>query len=227
MGRQGEIHKSFDELSDAGKSAPPQEDAPGPVPRRPLPRPRQRLLPRGSGPGEDTGRGFRACSIRTTGSPTAPWWMGSARYRTRRLSARVPLRTGEVEPDQKESEFFCNETANRFFCLRDADHGGRQARGIRPGRRRKRRTLKPLRNSGRSCTGRRRDWHYTDAQGKKWIYRKTPFGVSRMEDKPDTRPAVQAVRPGGCKGHRETERTFCSSVPALSAPRSGGRRRPN
>jgi hypothetical protein len=26
---------------------------------------------------------------------------------------------------------------------------------------------------------------YTDPQGKKWIYRKTPFGVVRMEDKGD------------------------------------------
>jgi hypothetical protein len=25
---------------------------------------------------------------------------------------------------------------------------------------------------------------YTDATGKKWIYRKTPFGVMRLEDKP-------------------------------------------
>src|SRR5580704_18132223 len=25
---------------------------------------------------------------------------------------------------------------------------------------------------------------FTDAQGKKWIYRKTPFGVARLEDKP-------------------------------------------
>ena len=29
------------------------------------------------------------------------------------------------------------------------------------------------------------DYHYTDAQGKKWIYRKTPFGVAKLEDKPD------------------------------------------
>jgi hypothetical protein len=28
------------------------------------------------------------------------------------------------------------------------------------------------------------DYHYTDPQGKKWIYRKTPFGVTRMEDTP-------------------------------------------
>ncbi len=27
-------------------------------------------------------------------------------------------------------------------------------------------------------------YRYTDPQGKKWIYRKTPFGVSRAEDKP-------------------------------------------
>src|ERR1022692_4310867 len=25
---------------------------------------------------------------------------------------------------------------------------------------------------------------YTDAQGKKWIYRQTPFGLSKAEDKP-------------------------------------------
>jgi hypothetical protein len=28
------------------------------------------------------------------------------------------------------------------------------------------------------------DYHYTDTQGKKWLYRKTPFGVTRMEDTP-------------------------------------------
>ncbi len=33
-------------------------------------------------------------------------------------------------------------------------------------------------------------WHYTDAQGNKWVYRKTPFGVARMEDKPDPREQV-------------------------------------
>jgi hypothetical protein len=27
-------------------------------------------------------------------------------------------------------------------------------------------------------------WAHTDAQGKKWRYRKTPFGVTRWEDKP-------------------------------------------
>lgn len=27
-------------------------------------------------------------------------------------------------------------------------------------------------------------FHYTDAQGKKWLYRKTPFGVAKAEDKP-------------------------------------------
>jgi hypothetical protein len=31
-------------------------------------------------------------------------------------------------------------------------------------------------------------YRYTDAQGKKWIYRKTPFGIARLEDTPvDTR----------------------------------------
>ncbi len=29
-------------------------------------------------------------------------------------------------------------------------------------------------------------YRYTDKEGKKWIYRKTPFGISRWEDKPPT-----------------------------------------
>jgi hypothetical protein len=34
---------------------------------------------------------------------------------------------------------------------------------------------------------------FTDAQGKKWIYRKTPFGLARLEDKPaDTKAAAPA-----------------------------------
>jgi hypothetical protein len=32
-------------------------------------------------------------------------------------------------------------------------------------------------------------FHYTDAQGKKWIYRQTPFGVARLRDVPDNQPA--------------------------------------
>jgi hypothetical protein len=31
-------------------------------------------------------------------------------------------------------------------------------------------------------------FRHTDAQGKKWIYRKTPFGVARMEDRPSEPP---------------------------------------
>lgn len=27
-------------------------------------------------------------------------------------------------------------------------------------------------------------YRYTDSKGKKWIYRKTPFGIARVEDKP-------------------------------------------
>ena len=34
-------------------------------------------------------------------------------------------------------------------------------------------------------------WRYTDAQGKNWIYRKTPFGVSRSSA--DEKPAVQEL----------------------------------
>ena len=35
---------------------------------------------------------------------------------------------------------------------------------------------------------------FTDAQGKKWIYRKTPFGLARLEDKPaDTTAAAPSA----------------------------------
>ncbi len=34
-------------------------------------------------------------------------------------------------------------------------------------------------------------FRYTDAQGKKWLYRNTPFGVSRVEDKPKVETAPQ------------------------------------
>ena len=34
-------------------------------------------------------------------------------------------------------------------------------------------------------------WTYTDAKGKKWIYRQTPFGIAKAEDKPaEAQPAA-------------------------------------
>ena len=35
-------------------------------------------------------------------------------------------------------------------------------------------------------------YSYTDAQGKKWIYRATPFGVARLEDLPPAQTAAAA-----------------------------------
>jgi hypothetical protein len=37
-------------------------------------------------------------------------------------------------------------------------------------------------------------YRYTDPQGKKWIYRKTPFGIARIEDKPADTAAESAQR---------------------------------
>lgn len=40
-------------------------------------------------------------------------------------------------------------------------------------------------------------YHYADPQGKKWIYRKTPFGIARLEDSPadaDARTAESQKR---------------------------------
>jgi len=42
------------------------------------------------------------------------------------------------------------------------------------------------------------DYHYTDPEGKKWIYRKTPFGVSRLEDTPENAaPKAEAASGAG------------------------------
>ena len=38
---------------------------------------------------------------------------------------------------------------------------------------------------------------FTDAQGKKWIYRKTPFGLARWEDKPAEVTAAPAASGDG------------------------------
>ena len=42
------------------------------------------------------------------------------------------------------------------------------------------------------------DYHFTDPQGKNWIYRKTPFGVSRLEDTAE--PVAAQARPSSAGG---------------------------
>jgi hypothetical protein len=38
-------------------------------------------------------------------------------------------------------------------------------------------------------------FRYTDAQGKKWLYRKTPFGVAKIEDSGDAAKPAAPVAP--------------------------------
>jgi hypothetical protein len=38
-------------------------------------------------------------------------------------------------------------------------------------------------------------WRYTDAAGKKWLYKRTPFGVSRYEDLGQSTAATPKPRP--------------------------------
>ena len=38
-------------------------------------------------------------------------------------------------------------------------------------------------------------YRFTDPQGKVWLYRKTPFGVSRWEDKPVPQPVIEEKNP--------------------------------
>jgi hypothetical protein len=47
------------------------------------------------------------------------------------------------------------------------------------------------------------DYRYTDSEGKKWIYRKTPFGPVRLEDTPERDAAKTAAARGA--GIKATE----------------------
>jgi hypothetical protein len=40
------------------------------------------------------------------------------------------------------------------------------------------------------------DYHYTDPQGKKWIFRRTPFGVAKLADTSELPPATVAAVAG-------------------------------
>jgi hypothetical protein len=62
---------------------------------------------------------------------------------------------------------------------------------------------KPMAIPSDAVLGEDGDYHYTDPQGKKWIYRRTPFGVTRMEDSPE-RAAVKAAAANGA-GIKATE----------------------
>lgn len=51
------------------------------------------------------------------------------------------------------------------------------------------------------------DYHYTDPEGKKWIYRKTPFGVSRLEDTAENAaPKADAASGGGITAFDEGDK---------------------
>ena len=62
---------------------------------------------------------------------------------------------------------------------------------------------KPLPIPAEAVLGADGDYRYTDTQGKKWLYRKTPFGVTRMEDTPQF-TSTRAADPTGA-GIKATE----------------------
>ena len=62
---------------------------------------------------------------------------------------------------------------------------------------------KPMAIPSDAVLGEDGDYHYADPQGKKWIYRKTPFGVTRIEDSPE-RAAAKAAAANGA-GIKATE----------------------
>ena len=51
------------------------------------------------------------------------------------------------------------------------------------------------------------DFHYTDPQGKKWIYRQTPFGVARLEEKSEAQTnALMADKAAGIKATEDGDK---------------------
>ena len=51
------------------------------------------------------------------------------------------------------------------------------------------------------------DFHYTDPQGKKWIYRQTPFGVARLEEKTEAQTnALMADKAAGIKATEDGDK---------------------
>ncbi len=51
-------------------------------------------------------------------------------------------------------------------------------------------------------------YSYTDPAGKKWVYRKTPFGVSRMEDKGESADAAgQGTKPADAEAWKQVTAT--------------------
>jgi len=56
------------------------------------------------------------------------------------------------------------------------------------------RTVKPIEIPKGAVESQPGTFRHTDAAGKKWTYRKTPFGVSREEDKPAA-AAAEPVKP--------------------------------
>jgi hypothetical protein len=69
-------------------------------------------------------------------------------------------------------------------------------------------------------------WRYTDARGKNWVYRKTPFGVSRTEDtgvRPDPRvESASQERPASAdNAMRRALAGASSAAPEISAAADG------
>jgi hypothetical protein len=62
---------------------------------------------------------------------------------------------------------------------------------------------KPMAIPSDAVLGEDGDYHYTDPEGKKWIYRRTPFGVTRLEDSPERAAAKTAAANGA--GIKATE----------------------
>jgi hypothetical protein len=64
---------------------------------------------------------------------------------------------------------------------------------------------KPLAIPADAVLGADGDYRYTDADGKKWIYRKTPFGVARLADTSEL-PAAKVAAIAGIKATEDGDK---------------------
>jgi len=72
-------------------------------------------------------------------------------------------------------------------------------------------TVKPLEIPKDAVESEPGNFHYADSDGKKWIYRKTPFGVSRTEDK----PADSVTAPAATSAAAPSAKTTDAAIKAV------------
>src|SRR4051812_42658113 len=116
-------------------------------------------------------------AIPTIVTPRGPWFKAGKRFRSRHPSA---AHAGGSRQESKENSMKFAFAMLISACLLSAPDPQQNKQPAQPPAK----LIKPLTVPPGAVEHETGRFYYTDPQGKKWIYTKTPFGVSRMEDKP-------------------------------------------